>query len=340
MDKRISKIEKLTSVQLHQAELTDFSSREMLYDYLTSRLSKDDMKKMDQKQKSAPFLVQELKNMQAARDYMHSLSHLEVPAAVLAKIDQPEKKTILSRENYNLESMSESFKQGLTAFAIVVAVLLLTVSVPWHRVRELQLFQSASQVIVATVDKRITSTDLQDIEKNEQGDFLDDTNEEAAAKVPAVVGRGKKEVVAKAPTAQVEAPPAAVAPPSLRPQAPSAESSAVAAANSPENSSAAPTESGFIYRGELKITNLDVNSQRITDKILELGGRKAGQVELGWKRDDKTLYYHFTIPEAKYSELNEFLMLYGKPQITKDKHPRVMPEGILRLILTVDEENQ
>ncbi|MNL61807.1 hypothetical protein D3C87_1857750 [compost metagenome] len=49
------------------------------------------------------------------------------------------------------------------------------------------------------------------------------------------------------------------------------------------------------------------------------------------------MYFHFTLPEAKYAELEAFLATYGKARIGKEKHPRVMPDGIIRLILTVDE---
>lgn len=60
-------------------------------------------------------------------------------------------------------------------------------------------------------------------------------------------------------------------------------------------------------------------------------------MELGWKKTPTSSYYHFTIPQAKYDDLIAFLSIYGKPVIAKEKHPRVMPDGILRLIVTVDE---
>lgn len=83
-----------------------------------------------------------------------------------------------------------------------------------------------------------------------------------------------------------------------------------------------------------------MNSPKITEKIIELGGRKAGEVDIGWKKSDTTYYYHFTLPEAKYSELIAFLSEYAKTELTKEKHPRVMPDGIIRLIITLDEKKQ
>ena len=96
---------------------------------------------------------------------------------------------------------------------------------------------------------------------------------------------------------------------------------------------------GFIYRGNLVVSNLDMVGPKMKAHIEELGGRKAGEVELGWMKNSKTSYFHFTIPEAKYNELIQYFQMYGKPNITKQPHPRVMPDGILRLIITI-EDNQ
>ena len=92
-----------------------------------------------------------------------------------------------------------------------------------------------------------------------------------------------------------------------------------------------------MYRGEVKLTNINASGAKITAKIGELGGRKAGEVNLGWKRNTTSLYYHFTIPETKYKDLLAFLSSYGKINMMKEKHPRLMPEGIVRVILNVDE---
>lgn len=107
-----------------------------------------------------------------------------------------------------------------------------------------------------------------------------------------------------------------------------------------EASDKAEARGGFLYRGQMSITNLPVAGPKISEKIIEIGGRKAGDVELGWQKSPTSLYYHFTIPEAKYDELMAFLAQYGKPKLVKEKHPRVMPDGIIRLILTTDESKK
>lgn len=107
-----------------------------------------------------------------------------------------------------------------------------------------------------------------------------------------------------------------------------------------ETSPAAAPSVGYLYRGTISLTNIDAAESKITEKIEALGGRKAGSVNLGWKKTDNSLYYHFTIPEARYTELLTFLSTYGTPRFAKEKHSRIMPDGIIRLIFTVDEKEQ
>ena len=92
---------------------------------------------------------------------------------------------------------------------------------------------------------------------------------------------------------------------------------------------------GFVYRAFMSITNVDEASEQIVQQIKELGGVKAGEVELGWKRGSLR-YFHFTMPQANEELLLEQLRAYGPVRISKDPHPRVMPEGQVRFILSID----
>jgi hypothetical protein len=95
---------------------------------------------------------------------------------------------------------------------------------------------------------------------------------------------------------------------------------------------------GELYRGVVAVTNVNATSQKLVEKIKELGGRKAGQVELGWNKNGDSAYFHFTMPASQYDELLAAIQEYGNLKIQKEKHERVMPEGIMRLIITVDEK--
>ena len=85
----------------------------------------------------------------------------------------------------------------------------------------------------------------------------------------------------------------------------------------------------------MTLPDLEKLGPKITADIEQLGGEKAGEVELGWKRGTGR-YYHFAIPEANQEKLLERLRAYGPVRLSKDAHPRVMPKGQVRFILWVE----
>ena len=97
---------------------------------------------------------------------------------------------------------------------------------------------------------------------------------------------------------------------------------------------------GFVFRGNMKIDEIDVRTPLISQQILDLGGRKAGEVELGWRKENKGSYYHFSMPEENYEKLVEYLHGFGPVRFSKDSHPRVMPQGQIRIILWVERNNE
>ncbi|NJL23812.1 MAG: hypothetical protein HC902_00590 [Calothrix sp. SM1_5_4] len=71
--------------------------------------------------------------------------------------------------------------------------------------------------------------------------------------------------------------------------------------------SPAATARGFLMRGDLDVSDFDNTWPLIRDKIIALGGKAAGNVELGWLRREDQSYFHFSLPESNYSELELFL---------------------------------
>jgi hypothetical protein len=88
----------------------------------------------------------------------------------------------------------------------------------------------------------------------------------------------------------------------------------------------------------MTLGDLENIGPKIAEQIRELGGEKAGEVELGWKRGTGR-YYHFAMPETNEKQLLEKLQAYGPVRISKDPHPRVMPEGQVRFILWIESAN-
>jgi hypothetical protein len=94
---------------------------------------------------------------------------------------------------------------------------------------------------------------------------------------------------------------------------------------------------GFILRAEMQVSDFSNSWPAIRDKIVSLNGKVAGNVELGWLRKPDQSYFHFSLPESNMNELELFLGTFGQVRFNKERHPRVMPEGQLRIILTVKD---
>ena len=94
---------------------------------------------------------------------------------------------------------------------------------------------------------------------------------------------------------------------------------------------------GELYLASLDVDEPDKATNEIKDKIVALGGEKARKVDLGWRRKEDESYFHFTVPESNLAPLMEFLKSFGPVRISKQKHPVVMPQGKIRIILVVKE---
>lgn len=93
---------------------------------------------------------------------------------------------------------------------------------------------------------------------------------------------------------------------------------------------------GVLFRMNMKVSNIESKADQVTDKILSLGGKKAGRVRLGWRKETGN-YYHFSIPENKKAELTKTLGELGPVRIYSHPHERVMPEGDIRIILFIED---
>lgn len=94
---------------------------------------------------------------------------------------------------------------------------------------------------------------------------------------------------------------------------------------------------GYIFRGVIQVSDFSNTWPVVREKIVALGGRVAGNVELGWLRKPTQSYFHFVLPEKNQAELELFLSTFGQVRFNRERHPRVMPEGEVRIILTVKD---
>jgi hypothetical protein len=88
----------------------------------------------------------------------------------------------------------------------------------------------------------------------------------------------------------------------------------------------------------MNLSDANKSSVEIKKQIEALGGTKAGQVELGWrKKNPPGNYFHFALPQVSYQKLLDELGKYGAVRIYKSPHARIMPEGQIRIILFIED---
>lgn len=112
--------------------------------------------------------------------------------------------------------------------------------------------------------------------------------------------------------------------------------SATSDQTSVENQTAGKPSSG-VFRAELFVKDLEQMSTFTKERIVGFGGKKAGEVELGWVKNSKTTYFHFAIPEENVEKLKTDLGKLGTLKISFHSHPRLMPAGSKRVILEVKQ---
>lgn len=311
-----SREERLPLSKRGRRELSAFFAREMLADFARDRL--DD----DRREALKKYLLQDasaradLDRIRAGATYAAKLSKTTVLPAILERIDEPETYLSVLLKKTNYERWPITVKWGLEAAMVLAIFMTFLVAIPWDRALKFGLSPRGREIVLAEVQHPRT------------GEFGDaDAGFGTAPEVPKVPSEADapagpaSTVAASAPPSAVPAAPAKTAPTAVPPAA---------------GAKAKATE-GSLYRGVLRIPDLSLDANRITEKITELGGRKAGEVELGWRRTNNSVYYHFSMPETKYEALLKFLEDTGDLRIAKEPHPRVMPSGLIRLIITVEE---
>lgn len=312
-----------------QREVTPFIGHELLYDYIADRLDEERKAAVEDHLKFSVDAQLDLAKIQRGYDYAKKLGETEVSEPIISRISTPSSYLTVLLQKSNFDKWPQGIKWGLEALVVVTVIVTLLTVTPWQKVLDLQVFKSSKDMVLAEVRKGAPTSTVESevVGRDDKPQFADEDAKELGAvaesgtKGPSIPKVTLKDevAVAKSPTPT----PSPVSTPTTK-----AEEKA---------ETVAASAGGFLYRGEIAITNISVNGAKITEKIISLGGRKAGSVELGWQKTPTSMYYHFTIPEAKYEELNTFLATYGTPQIAKEKHVRVMPDGIIRLILIVDE---
>lgn len=346
--------------------LTPFLAYEMLYDFVVQKLD-------PQRQSAVEEILQtdhEAKRIEsqitAGIEYASSLQRVTIDDAVLVELHESENILSLGRKYSSWHTWPDAIRWSFIAIVVSTMVAGTVSVVPWDhwvtKSAKTKTTQEAEPTQVAANDSRAplvedtepeSAEDVADVAVDEgSGDDLIDHSEEAAVIAKNQQGQPGIPAALKpsaGATASAVSPPAKGAASSVAGAGTAANQAATSAKVAREEVPQKPDlkgdergdeksggkPKGFVYRAFMNLPNLEETGPRITSMIRGLGGAKAGEVEIGWKRGTGR-YYHFSMPEMNEKRLMDQLQVYGPVRISKDPHPRVMPKGQVRFILWIE----
>lgn len=319
-----------------QREVSVFTADELLYDHFCGKLDAERDEAVRRAIQKSGKLKEELASLSRAVQYAQSLGEMNLPPGMLEKIDEPDTYLSVLLKKTNFERWPLTVRWGIEASIVLCAFMVVVVVFPWQKWLQDGLTSQGRDVILAELDHATKAGSGEGlVEEGDEANRFEDEGVKPPETPLAVLTPGPLEPLVIPNQKSDEA--TASASPVTAPKPPTEK-------NPHQEVTAAVTDKkvaeGALYRGILRVTNLPATGPKIIEKIQELGGRKAGQVELGWNKTPSSSYFHFTMPQAKYDELVAFLATYGNAQIRKEKHPRIMPEGIVRLIIEVEEAKE
>lgn len=298
-------------------EINHLYFKGLLLDFVENKLDQERKIAFEKFTNENPESKIKIENYKKTLKYLDDFSNLEISNALVEKVQMHQGYWAQLTNKIQFYKWPLGLRWSLEALSVIFIVSTIVILIPWDKIDKID-FKKNQSVILTQIDREKSHSEsqmLSEFEKKEAPQFEDEKSKTMAASTEST---DKNTVI----------------------QPDKVDTKAEAKQAIPVEDSITKEKSittGYLYRSTFAATNIEVVGPKITEKILSLGGRKAGEVALGWKKTENSIYYHFTIPEAKYQELQDFLNLYGKSNLVKEKHPRVMPEGIIRLIITIEE---
>lgn len=336
-------------------KLTPFLCKEMLFEYAIGTLDQERNRAIEEYLPQDGDCQNSLNDIRSGIQYSRQLSQTKLDPTLMLQLSAAENALSVTKRYSSWKEWPEVLRWSLTAIASSVAIAGLVLVIPWARLSSFRKPQ-AEFIQVAGLDRSVESTvegepvEPQPEEAGEEGSGdeemggVPDTQKAAAKSVsqPMVVVPPRATPLPSAQVAAAASVPASTGLPRPNKAANSGASSTAEemeadAADEPASTKETKAK-GFVYRANMSLDHLDDVGPAIADYIGELGGRKAGEVEIGWKRGAGR-YYHFSLPADNEEKLMEKLRAYGPVRISKDPHPRVMPQGQVRFILWIEPLN-
>lgn len=313
-------------------KLTRFLCQELLYEFVTHRLDSRREQEINDFLPTCRETTRELDNLNKGLRYAQVAAQVKISPRLKEALENFEPHWKKQLRAWTMWSSQRGWKMLPYVFVVVAIGLGVMVTKPW----------------VKTLSEDVMLAEQLKKEPDMVPPPKEPAKEEPAA--PVVTTAPVAAVVPQV-TPQPPAPvkPSPVVAPTLPPLPKPSPVVVATAPTIPETSAVSDPEAskpsseaeqmgrGFLYRSEIEVSDFHNSWPAIRDKVVALGGKVAGNVELGWLRKTTESYFHFTLPESNYPELELFLGTFSPVRFSKDRHPRVMPEGQIRIILTVKD---
>lgn len=315
--------------------LSRFLCQEMMYDFVTGKLSDDRKAAMQEFIKTCENTQEDLEVFEQAINYCEQLSTLTPSEPLVDKIQKQSSITQKFIYIFKWSNWPQPLKWSLQGVAVSVLAASFAIFIPWEKFQiELDLKSKGSALYVAeqktehAVDNESAPTKVVKPEPVVEA-IASEEKPEQNLNVISVDTDQQESVPTPTPKAQSKQKPKEEAVVEQKQVEESKGRSAVVKSN---------------LKGSLTRIYMSVNSFKEFSVVVEnfirtIGGEKAGQVELGWEKDSTTRYFHFTIPEKDYPKLLQLLRTKANTKIMRTPHSRIMPDGKMRLILEIGNDD-
>lgn len=308
-------------------ELSCFLCRELLYEFAMGSIDERRRSAVQEHLDSCGECRIENEALNSGIQYLSKLSRAEINPHYLKEVAEPEPLTKQWLKKIGWQKWPDPIKWTVES-VVVGGVLAVLIGVVSQKVllkmqeKEPVLYTDTDQA-VDVAQTQIPETPADQLQGTENGDnpYTGNDEEYVPDATPAKVIT--KNDAVKNETSEADQ--AAAAPIQKPVKEPSPESAPVNEAKA----------DGFIYRGNINVQDVDTVTPDVVAKIESLNGKRAGEVELGWRQPGGS-YFHFSMPENGFNALAEHLKTFGTLNIVKEKNRRVMPRGIIRIILNVN----
>jgi hypothetical protein len=308
-------------------KLSAFEAENMVGDYLSQHLDPERAKAFEVARKEFPRINELIASYESGQNYSRKLRQLKPSENLKKTILRPETFIDQTLERVQFSKWPKSFKMSLEILSVAALISIVSVLIPWEQLMSLK-FGRRGDIVLAEINRQFDlsrDSGLPSLIVDTGAGSFPDESEDAESSTTTVLNTVVSTTSTTAP---------------VKPMAVAAAKDTTKPTAAATGTTVAERRLGSLFRGSIQVINAKAAAQKITQRLSELGGRKAGEVEMGWEREKDLFYYHFTIPEDRYDQLSSLFSEFGSLRLVKERHERVMPEGIIRLIIVVEDKSR